>query len=445
MNHRDQFGVSHTAADAAAVRHYDAALAKLLTLNNDPLAEANLALTIDPGFLMARVLKSVATVLGTDSSLHGEVHDSLAVANLGSVPPSIRERKHLAALQAWLEGRFPNAVALWEDILVEEPRDALAMFAAHQGDFLLGVSSELRDRVARRLPSIEGGSALEGYYHGMYAFGLEETGDYARATEFGTRAVQRDPRDAWAIHAVAHVHEMTNHLEEGERWLTSRIADWATDNFFAVHNWWHLALYYVDRERWNDVLALYDQRVRAVDSAVIFDLLDATSLLWRLKLHAVDVGDRWTALIAAWEPHIDDAWYAFNDLHAAMAFVGGHRLDLARRLVSRLTGAALSDSPNGAATRRVGLPFAQALLAYGEGRYEGATASLLPVKSIAAQAGGSHAQRDVIGLTLMAAAEQANQRHLARALLNERLALKPHSALNHSWRSRLADSLAPRN
>jgi tetratricopeptide (TPR) repeat protein len=271
----------------------------------------------------------------------------------------------------------------------------------------------------------------------MYAFGLEETGDYAGALEAGFRAVESDRRDAWAIHAVAHVHEMTNRPLEGETWLTSRVEDWDTDNFFAVHNWWHLALYKLDQERWQEVLELYDERIRRISSPVVFDLLDASALLWRLKLLDVDVGDRWSHLVAFWEPHIDDAWYSFNDMHAMMCFAGAGELTLARRLLVRLRKTALGDLPNAVMTRTVGLPVSEALLAYAEGQFAAATALLLPVKAIAARAGGSNAQRDVISWTLLAAARKSGQDRLARAFLNERLALKPNSRLIRSWRLRM--------
>lgn len=433
----DQFGVRLTAATGSVAAGYDAALGNLLTLSGDPVADADEALRQDPACVMAHVLKGVASVLGTDVAQHPPAIAAATAASALAAGATEREQNHVLALRAWLDGRFPDAAAHWEAILIDEPNDALAMFAAHQADFLLGASSELRDRVTRRLPDVRDSDRLRGYYYGMLAFGLEETGDYARALDAGLHAVERDPRDAWAIHAVAHVHEMTQAAQAGIDWLTSREPDWATGNFFAIHNWWHLALYHLDQRQWDAVISLYDDRIRVGRSRVVFDLLDASSLLWRLKLHGVEVGDRWNELADAWAPHLADAWYGFNDIHAMMAFVGAHRNDLAHELVARLATTAAAATPNARMTGEVALPIASGLLAFGEGRHADAIRLLSSARTIAARAGGSHAQRDVVGLTLLASAAAAGRRSLARALVNERLFLKPRSPLNLGWQTLL--------
>ncbi len=438
MSYQDAYGLSLSANDATALAHYNSALDKLLVFRNDPVAEIDAATAIDPELIMGHVLKGLLCALGTEKSLLPDARAALAAGRATAGGGDAREQGHLSALAAWVDGRMYEACARWENVLVEYPADALAMLAAHLGDFYLGQSSELRDRVARRLPEIESGSALEGHYLGMYAFGLEEMGDYRQAEAIGRKAVARDPRDAWATHAVAHVMEMTNRIDEGIQWLVQGEEGWATDNFFAVHNWWHLALYHFDRLQWDEVLRLYDQRIRGSDSTVILDMVDASALLWRLHLHGVDVGGRWQRMVEVWEPRIDDAWYAFNDSHAMMAFAGAGREDLALRLLKVMERTAQLDSDNGAMTRSVGLPVARALLAYAQRDYAATVRLLEPVKTIAARSGGSHAQRDLLAQTLIAGAEHAGQTALTRALLNERLALKPRSGLNRQWLARVS-------
>jgi tetratricopeptide (TPR) repeat protein len=437
MGYVDQFGVPVSAADGSAVRLFDAALSRTLTFHSDALADIDRAIAADGSLLMAHLLKALIYGLSTEKSLLAEAQSGLAVAKRLAPGGHPRESLHVRALEAWLRGQFSDACSLWDDILVECPQDALAMFAAHQGDFFLGQSQELRDRVARRLPDIERGSALEGYYLGMYAFGLEEMGDYEKALRVGRQAIDRDAHDRWAIHAVAHVFEMLNLVDEGERWLTARAGDWSADSVLAVHTWWHLALYYCDQQRWDRVLDVYDAGVARAAAAGVMELVDASALLWRLKLVDVDTGSRWQRLADAWEAHVDDAWYAFNDMHAMMAFAGAQRFDLARRLIGVLKVTAAMPTENGRVASSIGLPTAEALWAYAERRYSTAAALLRPLRAIAAHAGGSHAQRDVLALTLLSAAEKCGQRTFARALLNERLALRPASMLNRHWLQRV--------
>lgn len=431
----DQFGVDITVESDEALGHYDRAVEQLLVLR-DPEPALQSALRIEPHFASAHILQGLLGILGTEVDRLPAVR---AAARAGLDPASgasERERHHLAAIETWGQGRFSDACAIWERILLDEPRDALAMYAAHQGDFFLGQSAELRDRVARRLADIEPRSRLEGYYRGMLAFGLEETGQYERAEAEGLRALESDPRDAWAIHAVAHVYEMTNRTRDGTFWLLDRVGDWTPQSFFAVHNWWHLALYHLDAHRWDEALALYDAGIRGGESEGVLDMVDASALLWRLHVNDIDVGARWQRIADRWEARIEDEWYSFNDVHAAFALAGAGRTAALDRLETALTRAAIGRGDNGAMTTRVGLPVVRAVRAFSVHDWSAAVQSLVQVSRNAALGGGSNAQRDVLSLTLLAAAHKAGERSLARALANQRLVLKPLSTAARAWHER---------
>jgi hypothetical protein len=79
-----------------------------------------------------------------------------------------------------------------------------------------------------------------------------------------------------------------------------------------------------------------------------------------------------------------------------------------------------ADGDNATFTREVGYAATQAIKAFGDGNYPEAVRLLRPVRNYAHRFGGSHAQRDVIDLTLIEAASRAGQHRLAAALLAER-------------------------
>src|SRR4030095_9541326 len=77
------------------------------------------------------------------------------------------------------------------------------------------------------------------------------------------RAIELEPDDCWAQHAVTHVMEMQARQAEGIAWMEARRDHWAQDdNGFAFHNWWHTALYHLDQGRVDRVIAIYDGSIR---------------------------------------------------------------------------------------------------------------------------------------------------------------------------------------
>jgi hypothetical protein len=265
---------------------------------------------------------------------------------------------------------------------------------------------------------------MPGYHAvlGMHAFGLEECGDYGRAEAAGRRAVELEPRDGWAQHAVAHVMEMQGRRRDGISWMRGNEAGWSTDSFFAVHNWWHLAVLHLGLDEIDEALALYDGPIAGPASPLALRMIDQSSLLWRLELAGVDVGNRWQVLADRWAPHAAAGNYAFNDWHAMMAFLGAGRHELVAELLQTQARALDAEGDNADFLREVGAAATQAILAFGAKDMAGAARLLRDIRSRAHRFGGSHAQRDLIDLTLIAAAHRGGDHRLAQALCAERVA-----------------------
>jgi hypothetical protein len=223
--------------------------------------------------------------------------------------------------------------------------------------------------------------------------------------------------------------EMQCRQADGIAWMRADPAAWSTDSFFQVHLWWHLALYHLELGEIDEVLALFDGPIHGERSTVVLNMIDYSSLLWRLHLRGIDVGQRWETVADDWRPFARAGNYVFNDVHAAMAFVGARRPEAIDEVLDAQQKAMLGRDDNVAFTREVGHPLTLAIKAFGEGRYEETVRLIRPLREIAHRFGGSHAQRDLIDLTLIEAALRSGQRMLAAALCAERLPVRGHSPL----------------
>jgi hypothetical protein len=227
------------------------------------------------------------------------------------------------------------------------------------------------------------------------------------------------------VHALAHVFEMEGRHEPGVSFLSSSSPDWER-SYFAVHNWWHLGLYLLELGRAGDALALYHERIRATRSTEWLNIVDAAALLWRLSLYGTNVAAPAAALAADISGLVNVPVYLFNDWHAVMAFgLAGDHARVGRVLHANRN---LAGPTNRQAADRAGHRLLKGFAAFAAGEPETAVNLLTDIRPEAHAVGGSHAQRDVIDLTLIAAAAQSGQAGLARALIAERTARKPPAA-----------------
>ncbi|HKA72793.1 MAG TPA: hypothetical protein VKE26_13355, partial [Xanthobacteraceae bacterium] len=256
MKFTDIRGNALSGATGPGLVDYEDALWQLNLYVGDPVAGADAAIAKSPDFVMAYALKAWLHLLGTEPAGLSVAHD--AVDATARLPVTDQEQRHLIAILHLIDGRWHMAARVLEDLAIEYPRDLLALQVGHQLDFFRGDARMLRDRIARALPAWS--TETPGYHTmlGMLAFGLEEAGHYTEAERAGRRAIELEPRDAWAQHAVAHVMEMQGRQRDGIAWMRRNSDHWSRDSFFAVHNWWHLALYHLDLGEIDDVLELFD-------------------------------------------------------------------------------------------------------------------------------------------------------------------------------------------
>jgi hypothetical protein len=445
-----------TGSTHEAARHaVESALWRMMAFYDTPIADLDAASVFDPAWPLPHAMKAGFLFSLTEPNLVDEASQHLAAARalINANTPS-RERAHVEALQLVQEGRWGAACRAWDLLLIDHPRDALALQWAQLWDFYRGDAPSLRARPARALPEWDEDDPLYPHVLGLWAFGLEENHCLAAAEEAGRRALAIDPRAPWAVHAVAHVMDMQGRFDDGAAWLRHHQPAWAEGNGFAAHLWWHTALFRLEGLDIAGTLRVLDGHLAGEQLQIGLQRVDAASLLWRLHLLGADVAERCRALASAWctaeqqtpGRHVP-GYYAFNDVHALMALLAGGDVARAEHHIARCAERAMNSDDarrdNHAMAREVGLPLARGLAAFSKGEFDAAADQLYAVRQHAQRFGGSHAQRDVIDQTLLAAcARGTGRKALGRALLNERFLAKPMTPLTRHWSEAMGEATA---
>jgi len=285
-----------------------------------------------------------------------------------------RERMHVDALEAWIAGDLERLFALWEQILAAHPTDVLAFRLSHYKYFWTGRARDMLASVERIAP--KWGSELPGYgaMLGCRCFALEECGDYGAAEPAGREAIEIDPADLWAAHAVAHVMEMQGRQRDGIAWLEGLERHWDGANQLRHHLWWHRALFHYEQREFDRVLALYDRRFRDLASPLtqaqpdfIIDIQNAASMLFRLERQGIDVGDRWIEIADKAEQRIGDCLSVFTLPHWMMALAATGREDVARRMLAGMQAYAEGRQSNAPVVTQIAIPISEAVLAHRRG------------------------------------------------------------------------------
>ena len=440
--HHDARGLAATLFLPAALEPYERALHAFQTYRGDPLKPLDEAIALDEGFAAAYATKALLLTTLFERRFMREALATLEQGSRAIERGNVRERALAAAARSIAEGHWHEGVRMLDHVLAEYPRDIVALQAAHLMDFYRGDALNLRNRVSRVLHAWD--RALPGYAYvlGMHAFGYEESNQYPEAERAGRRAVELSGDDSWAVHAVGHVMEMQGRIAEGLAWYRETQPVWdAPDNGFAFHNAWHTALYHLDRGETRRALEIYDARFTG-GLDMVLPRIDATAMLWRLKLEGADVASRIAPVADAWQATLEGegGFYAFNDFHAALAFAAAGRREALAQVQAAQSRAAIERGDNAGMARAVGLQAVEAIAAYGEGRFQAAAQHLAAVRDGANRFGGSHAQRDLLTLTLIDAASRAGLDSTARHYARERLVHKPDSA----WGGRLMERIETR-
>lgn len=414
----DERGLPLSGLNAAQIQRYDALLDELYSYIPGVQDRLEALLQEAPGFVLGQVLRGYAVM--TDGLLSGlpKARHYLSQAEQLADSATDRERLHIGVLRAWVEGRLADRLQGLEDIVLRWPLDLLAY---RQLTGMLFWTGDKRRQLAAALQALpHWDPQVPGYrlVLGPLAFALEEAGHYTLAESHARKALEYQATDLWSLHALAHVLEMQGRAREGEQTLMAVGKQLNGFNLFRGHLWWHLALFKLALGKDEEVLRLWDEQIFPEPSAFYLDQQNAASLLARLEIQGIPVGQRWEKVAQAAETTLGQHLVLFTVPHQALALARTGRLSA----LAQTLAAVEAQAQTGVDQAPLAAAVSGALALYQEGAYRPFLQRMRSLRHEAQALGASHAQQDLFFQLMVDAALRLDDLSLAKSLLKERLA-----------------------
>ena len=425
--HQDERGHEIATANGDAAEAINLAVDNFLHWKAAVMPQIGSALEADPDFGFAHVVNGLVLHGARNAAFRPKIEASLAAAKSVVAGMTERERLYVEALESAVAGRIAESVSTYETILAHHPLDLFAQRLSQMELFWIGEmnwSAEISGRVA-----MHWSASVPGYsvHLSCRSFDLEETRQFDEAERLGRAAVDLDREDVWGTHAVAHVMLMQARHDEGVAWLDGLKEHWGDANQMMLHLWWHRCLFHLERGEFEAVIDIYDQWVRNRELPLLksmpdlyIDMQNGASMLLRLELRGIDVGNRWNELAELTLVRLEDHTSPFTSPHFAIILAAAGRFEDADHLLRSMTVFAAEDKGTfGPRYAVASIPAAKAAIAHRRDEHQRVVDLLMPARQMLWQMGGSHAQRDLFFLILADSALKLGRTDLLNIVLDD--------------------------
>jgi tetratricopeptide (TPR) repeat protein len=389
---KDAQGLVVTTDSPEAIAAIDRYIDQALCYGKDAETAILQAIEADSTCVLAYAYAAAYYLTQENSKAWQQAQPYLQVAQRNLAKITEREKLYVQAILAWANQEIDVAIALHEHITNKFPRDLISVQQGQYHYFYTGNQQKLLQIAQKVLPS----NPQRHYLYGMVAFGLEQCQQLSAAENMALQAIALNRYDPWAHHAISHVMETQERANQGIAWMESFAYTWENCNsMLYTHNWWHIALYYLELKNYKKVLEIYDTHIwgRANKQAPK-DQVGAISMLLRLELRRVDVGNRWQDISPYLYSRIDEHALPFQDLHYVYALAkAGHNYSVREMLESMGYHALSINSLQGRTWLEIAIPAARGMVAHAQGDFYTTITQIKPVLSRLHEIGGSHAQR----------------------------------------------------
>jgi tetratricopeptide (TPR) repeat protein len=427
MSLADRYGLALSTASAAAARHYQDGMDRLLSYGFGADQAFASAIAADEGFALAHAGAALfALFQGDGASAKASVERARGLVG----GATRREQQHVAALAAIASGESTRGLGLIEEHVKEFPRDALLV---NQAGSTIGLGGRA-DREALRVGFVEALAPAYGddwWYQSALGFAYHEVGRYDEARRLSERSLAQYRGNANASHNIAHVCYETVDNEGGLAMLAGWLDDYDRRAPFHCHLAWHLALFELQCGRPERSLAIYERDI-APSSNPRLSMIDGSALLWRFGLYDYQKGPLPWRPLADLAARVTRPGFIFGDVHAALAYasVGDERA-----LSALIAGLEALHAKGHPIAGTVALPLVRGVAAYAAGDFAGALALMESVDGEIHRVGGSHAQWELFEETMVVCQLRLGRLDEAVRLLGRRLARRA-APQDMAWLSR---------
>ena len=416
MSLSDRYGLTLSTTSAAAARHYQDGMDRLLSYGFGADQSFAAAIAADEGFALGHAGAALFSLFQGDGA-SGKASIERARGLTAGV--TRRERQHVEALAAIAGGESARGLAQIEEHVKEFPRDALLV---NQAGSTIGLGGRA-DREALRVGFIEGLAPAYGddwWYQSALGFTYHEVGRYEESRRLSERSLAQYQGNANASHNIAHVCYETVDNEGGIAMLSDWLGGYDRRAPFHCHLAWHVALFELQCGRPERALTIYERDI-APSSNPRLAMIDGSALLWRFGLYDYQKGPLPWRRLADLATRVTRPGFIFGDVHAALAYAASGDDSALSALITGLEALHAKGHP---IAGTVALPLVKGVAAYVAGDYAGALGLMESVAGEIHRVGGSHAQWELFEETMVVCLLRLGRLDQAQRLIRRRLGVR---------------------
>jgi uncharacterized NAD(P)/FAD-binding protein YdhS len=264
---------------------YAEGVRRLLSVQDGASVAFAAAVAEDPHHARAHVaLAMIATERPDRAGGPDAVSGHLARARAALAHGSDEDRSHVEAIATWCDKGNRAGTDALIDHLDRVPNDAVALLVLAPSIAFAGAGDALPDawQYVERFTGVHGEAP---WYLGLRAYGRTEQGLWYDAADLADAALELDPGNGNAAHALTHVHYETDAHGAGLKWLTDWIPGDGSTQRYRPHFHWHAALHELAMGDAAAAARRYAAFLAPPQSKDVRCLVDAGSLAWRARLH----------------------------------------------------------------------------------------------------------------------------------------------------------------